>query len=206
MRFLFPSAFAVSGACISQAFRAWHSPLLRFLIASAVFASCGLSSLFHLETLLGFSFRAFSCKRLVASSCRDFVASRSSVRLLSLAATRSCSRVGCVNRVLTTALQFDFRGFSLLQLVPPGQWLVGFDGRCSPGFHSSSGVLFFVLRSPCDDLHRCNTSVTSPALTVYTGLFLPLLALWPSLASAGWLHSTPPRLASSFTRSAPLTL
>lgn len=50
-------------------FRAWHSPLLRFLIASAVFAPCGLSSLFHLVTLLGFSFRAFSCKRLVASSC-----------------------------------------------------------------------------------------------------------------------------------------
>jgi len=42
---------------------------------------------------------------------RDFVASRSSFRLLSLAATRSCSRVSCVNRVLTTALQFDFRGF-----------------------------------------------------------------------------------------------
>jgi hypothetical protein len=65
---LFPSAFAVSVACISQAFHAWHSPLLRFLIASAVLALCGLSSLFHLETLMGFSFRAFSCKRLVAPS------------------------------------------------------------------------------------------------------------------------------------------
>lgn len=49
-------------------FRVWHSPLLRFLVASAVFALCGLSSLFHLVALLGFSFRAFSCKRLVASS------------------------------------------------------------------------------------------------------------------------------------------
>jgi hypothetical protein len=66
---LFPSAFAVSGACISQTFLVWHSPLLRFLIASAVLAPCGLSSLFHLETLLGFSFRAFSCVRLVAPSC-----------------------------------------------------------------------------------------------------------------------------------------
>lgn len=40
---------------------------------------CGLSSLFHLETLMGFSFRAFSCKRLVASSCRNFVTTRSPI-------------------------------------------------------------------------------------------------------------------------------
>jgi len=64
---LFPSVFAISGACISQVFTAWHCPLLRFLIASAVCSSWYLSGLFHPETLLGFPYRAFSFKRLVSS-------------------------------------------------------------------------------------------------------------------------------------------
>jgi hypothetical protein len=108
---LYPTVLAVSGACISQAFHAWHSPLLRFLVASAVFAPCGLSSLFHLVALLGFSFRAFSCKRLVASSCAILSRFEAPSFLLSLAATRSCYRVSRLNPVLSTTLQFDFRGF-----------------------------------------------------------------------------------------------
>jgi hypothetical protein len=63
----FPSVVGVSGACFSQVFTAWHCPLLRFLVASVVFSSWYLSGLFHPDTLLGFSFRAFSFKRLVSS-------------------------------------------------------------------------------------------------------------------------------------------
>jgi hypothetical protein len=63
----FPSVVGVSGACFSQVFTSWHCPLLRFLIASVVFSSWYLSGLFHPDTLLGFSFRAFSFKRLVSS-------------------------------------------------------------------------------------------------------------------------------------------
>jgi hypothetical protein len=108
---LFPSAFAVSGACFSQVFQPWHSPLLRFLIASAVFAPCGLSSLFHLVALLGFTFRAFSCKRSVASSCAILSRLEAPSAFYRWLLHALDSRVGCVNRVLTTALQFDFRGF-----------------------------------------------------------------------------------------------
>jgi hypothetical protein len=107
---LFPSAFSVSGACIPQAFRAWHSPLLRFLIASAALAPRGLSSLFHLETLMGFSFRAFSCQRLVAPSCAilsRFGAPSAFYRWL----LHAHDFVIVVSiRFLSTTLQFDFRG------------------------------------------------------------------------------------------------
>lgn len=37
-------------------------------------------------------------------------------------------------------------------------------------FNPLQGFSFFALRSPCADLHRCNTSVTSPTLAVYNWL------------------------------------
>lgn len=74
-------------------------------------------------------------------------------------------------------------------------------------FNPLQGFFFFVLRSPCDDLHRCNTSVTSPTLAVYNRL-ASLLRFHKglSLAVAGWFHSTLPRLALAFARLTPLTL
>lgn len=137
----------------------------------------------------------------------DFVAARSALRLLSLAATRSSVRVSCVNRVLTTALQFDFRGFSLLQLVHIGSVV----SRLRWSMLSWFSILFRGPYSLCRALpvlihYRCNTSVTSLTLAVYVGSLL--LRLAPSLlrAKAGWFHSALPRLASSFTLPMPLTL
>jgi len=63
-------------------------------------------------------------------------------------------------------------------------------------FTPLQGFSFFVLRSSCDDLHRCNTSVTAPTLTVYTGSLLPRLSLWSS-ARLCWLapqYASSPRL------------
>lgn len=166
----FPSAFAVSGACLSQVFRAWHSPLLRFLIASAVFAPCGLSSLFHLVTLLGFSFRAFSCKRLVASSCA--ILSR-------LEAPSALYRwlLHAHDFVLAAFIAFESQRCSsilgastLLQLVHIGSVVNRLRWSMLSWFSLLFRGSFLCLRSSCDDLHRCNTSVTAPTLTVYNKL------------------------------------
>jgi len=108
---LFPTVFTVSGACISQAFHAWHSPLLRFLIASAVFASLWPFEFISPRNTHGLLLQSFLLQEIGCFFFPDFVGFRSSVRLLSLAATRSCYRVNCLNPVLSTTLQFDFRGF-----------------------------------------------------------------------------------------------
>jgi hypothetical protein len=160
----------VLGACLSQVFRAWHSPLLRFLIASAVFAPCGLSSLFHLVTLLGFSFRAFSCKRLVASSCA--ILSR-------LEAPSALYRwlLHAHDFVLAAFIAFESQRCSsilgastLLQLVRIGSVVSRLRWSMLSWFSLLFRGSFLCLRSSCDDLHRCNTSVTSPTLTVYNKL------------------------------------
>jgi len=130
---------SVSGTLRSCAF----SSLQRFS------PPCGLSSLFHLETLVGFSFRAFSCKRLVASSLPI---------LSGLEAPSALYRWLLHAHVLVLAVFIAFESqrcssilgaYSLLQLVPLGQGLVGFNGRCSLGFQSSSGDLSLcAARSP----------------------------------------------------------
>jgi hypothetical protein len=91
-------------------FRVWHSPLLRFLIASAVFASLWPLEFISPRNAHGLLLQSVLLQEIGCFFVSDFVGSRSSVHLLSLAATRSCSRVGCINRELITALQFDFRG------------------------------------------------------------------------------------------------
>lgn len=107
---MFPSAFAVSGACISQAFLAWHSPLLRFLIASAVFASLWPLEFISSRNARGILLQSFLLQEIGCFFLSRFCRGSKLLPLLSLAATRSCSRVSCVNRELTTALQSDFRG------------------------------------------------------------------------------------------------
>jgi len=123
------------------------------------------------RSALGFLLQSFLLREIGCFFLRDFVAFRSSFRLLSLAATRSCSRVGRLNPVLSTTLQFDFRGFyplaarSVGSMVSRLQW-----SMLSWFFNPLQGICLFVLRAPYLDLDRCSTSATSPALTVYNRL------------------------------------
>lgn len=156
---------------------------------------------------LGILLQSFLLQEIGGFFFSDFVGFRSSIHLLSLAATRSCSRVGFVTRVVTKALQCDFRGLFPLTARSIGSRVSWLRWSMLSWFsHPLQGYFFFALRSPCNDHYRCNTSVTSPALTVYTNLLSPPLALWSSLVLAGWFHSTLPRLASSFACLTPLTL
>lgn len=59
LEIFFSSVFAVLKACLPQVFLTWHSPLLRFPIASAVCALQNLSGLFHPVTLLRFYLQSF---------------------------------------------------------------------------------------------------------------------------------------------------
>lgn len=110
MRFCALQRLRSQGRVSPRHFRVWHSPLLRFLIASAVFASLWPLEFISPRNAHGLLLQSFLLQEIGGFFPPDFVGSRSSVRLVSLAATRSCSRVGCINRELITALQFDFRG------------------------------------------------------------------------------------------------
>jgi len=108
---LYPSVLAVSGACISQA-----CPCLALSALALSRRFSGFRSLWPFEFISprsapGFLLQSFLLQEIGCFFLRDFVAFRSSFRLLSLAATRSCYRVSRLNPVLSTTLQFDFRGF-----------------------------------------------------------------------------------------------
>lgn len=153
---LVPSAFAVKGVCCTQAFLTWHEPLIGFLNLSAPFPpwpfgfisprnALGIFLQSFLLQEIGFLFRgscplAFGCFAFVDAIFEWF---RVPQRICSLAS-----------------------GFcTLLKLVHIDSVVSLFYGRCSPGFHSSSGVSYsFVLRSPQVDLLGCSTSTTSRAL------------------------------------------
>jgi hypothetical protein len=106
--------------------------------------------------------------------------------------------------------------FSLLKLVRISLGVSLAYGRCSPGFSSSPGVSFFVLRAPCSDLGRCGTSTASSALPGFlvrdlfcvrsifrssAAVFLPLASprRAPRLYAAAWLlgFASRPALAGS---------
>jgi len=100
----------------------------------------------------------------------DFVGFRSSVRLISLAATRSCYRVNCLNPVLRTTLQFDFRGFFPLAARSVGSMVNRLQWSMLSWFSLLFRGSFSLSCAPYLDLDRCNTSVTAPTLTVYNKL------------------------------------
>lgn len=101
---------AVSEACISQTF-----PCLALSALALSHRFSGFRSLWPFEFISprsapGLLLQSFLLREIGCFFFPDFVRFRSSFRLVSLAATRSCYRVNCLNPVLSTTLQFDFRG------------------------------------------------------------------------------------------------
>jgi hypothetical protein len=114
-----------------------------------------------------------------------------------LAATRSCYRVSCLNPVLSTTLQFDFRGFYPLTARSTGSMV----SRLQWSMLSWFSILFRGLVSLCCALPTLISIGVAPLLRRRLLRFTrgsPGLA--PRFTFAGWFHGTSPRLASSFAR------
>lgn len=194
---LFPTVLAVSGACISQAF-----PCLALSALALSRRFSGFRSLWPFEFIsprsaLGLLLQSFLLQEIGCFFLRDFVAFRSSFRLLSLAATRSCYRVSCLNPVLSTTLQFDFRGFYPLTARSTGSMV----SRLQWSMLSWFSILFRGLVSLCCALPTLISIGVAPLLRRRLSRFtIGSPGLAPRFTFAGWFHGTSPRLASSFVR------
>jgi len=120
-----------------------------------------------------------------------------------LAATRSCYRVSRLNPVLSTTLQFDFRGFYPLTARSTGSMV----SRLQWSMLSWFSILFRGFVSLCCALPTLISIGVAPLLRRRLSRFTigsSSLTLWVTFA--GWFHGTSPRLASSFVRFVPLAL
>jgi len=147
----------------------------------------GFRSLWPLEFIsprntLGFLLQSFLLREIGCSFLRDFVAFRSPVRLLSLAATRSCYRVSRLNPVLSTTLQFDFRGFFPLAARSVGsgvsrlQWsMLSWFSILFRGFVSLCCALSILISIDVTPLLRRRLYGLQEACFAFSGLYSPLL-------------------------------
>jgi len=197
-----PTVLAVSEACISQTF-----PCLALSALALSHRFSGFRSLWPFEFISprsapGLLLQSFLLREIGCFFFPDFVRFRSPFRLVSLAATRSCYRVNCLNPVLSTTLQFDFRGLFPLAARSIGSRV----SRLQWSMLSWFSLLFRGFVSLCCALPILISIGVTPLLRRRLSRFTrgsPWLA--PRFTFAGWFHGTSPRLASSFVRFVPLT-